>query len=213
MSKSKLVVISVCFITSFLYGQDKYSLQVSGGFIFPANTEYGLITRMQINYKYDEIYSFYFAAGYSTWENNHVQYTYRNPTSTTTGRPGNEEFRITFNEFDHYLIPVSFGSKFIVSANKYFSGFMETEIGVNYLQYKKQKLFIQDNPDGSSGIAPHNIKNQETINELLFSIGFGAGIMRKVRNCDNVTIGFRITPMINVGHNSSFYFGYALAMG
>lgn len=219
MSKSKFIIILLLFFSFISIAQEKYSLQINAGLIHPDNQSSGPSSTIRINYNYNENYKFYLSTGYSNWDKNHVNYNYLDFIKPGDFPLYQSEIRNSFDEFDHHLIPLEVGLDFLGLKNKFFVGFLEAELGVNFLSYKSKELQQVTYPDGDIDYTNLN-SPVENKNDVFFSVALGIGAMRQFGDYGNISLSYRLTYAHDKSKNdaflhhyfSTFYLGYEFSI-
>ena len=192
----KLIFVSLILFVgipqSFTFAQYNNSIQFNSGIIFPRNSSNGFSTFVQYNYSLNSKINLYFSAGYSKWDRNNI--TYR---EELTGVQRQEYFR-TYNEDNHSLIPLNFGAKINFHSNKFFTSFVNFEIGYAHLSfdiYDNIRVVSPITGEVTSYIIDGSTKKE--INENLFNVGVGTGLSHPLTQSLDLILAFKINSNFN----------------
>ncbi len=200
----KRIVFALIFtLFSFfnLLSQDRISLQINGGILYPQHASNGLILKAQMNYKISKSFSFYLYSGINQWDKFIIKLRGQAEYN------GSNYTRIfdSYSSDNHFMIPVYLGSKFIFNTNKLFSSYLNLELGYSYLTYNSYDQLILENIE--TGFIKNYIPDLNSIKKIrdsLIGLGAGAGISHPLSNRIDLLFAFQLNSFINKRYEGFF---------
>ncbi len=194
MRKSVLVffVLFISLSSGLIFAQDNNSLQFNGGVIYPRRSSNGLSTSVQYNYSLNSKINLYFSAGYSSWDRFYVMFH-----EELNGVQRQEYFK-TYNADNHSLIPLNVGAKINFHTNKFFTSFVNFEIGyvhLSYDSYSNIRVFNHITGEVTSYTIDGSTKKE--ISKNLFNVGIGTGISHPLNRSLDLILSFKISTNFN----------------
>jgi len=194
----KIIFFSFVLFVSFsqitIFAQDNNSIQFNSGIIYPRRSSSGFSTSVQYNYSLNSKINLYISAGYSSWDRFNVMFR-----ENLTGFQRQEYFK-TYNSDNHSLIPINIGAKVNFHSNKFFTSFINFEIGYAHLSFDSYNNIRIKNPttgEVTSYIVDGSTKKE--ITENLFNAGIGTGISHSLNQNLDLILAFKLNTNFNNG--------------
>jgi hypothetical protein len=196
MKNLSIALLFVIFFSRVILAQGSSSIQLNGGIISPQNSTDGFTTAVQFNYDLNTTISFYASIGYSSWNKFYVSFL---EEWSPIQRQTNFE---TYISDEHIMIPLYVGSKINFNTNKYFTSFVNVELGYSYLKYNSYNYWRSINPETGEvlGYYPDGSTKVE-IQDNIIGIGIGLGISHPMSSNMNLILTAKL--------NSNIYSKYA----
>ncbi|MHB8338460.1 MAG: hypothetical protein ACYC6P_06505 [Ignavibacteriaceae bacterium] len=191
----KKLIILFALVISFsvnLLAQNKFSLQLNGGYLSPVNnSSNGLLGSIQIDYNSTGDIYFYLYSGIGAWDKTYFLY---HDSKMIVDKKA-------YSEGSHTMVPLYAGARFIINRNKILDLFIDGEAGIVFLNYTNYNLKLFTNPDGSINYLP--VSNSKE-SEALFGIGTGVGISHTLENKVLLLLELKINTMTNSAFSNLF---------
>ncbi len=192
MKTTMQVLAFILILNSFLHPQNKLSLQIDGCIIAPFQANTGTGYDIQLNYNYVHNNSLFLDFSNSSWDKNKL--VFHEPNGTVF----NEH-----NEENHSLFSIFLGNRFKFFRYKTLRTFLSFMLGYQKLDYTEISLIKYTNPDGSFEYI-NDYSQQKKINDNLFGLGFGLGIMNHITNSFGIQLSLKLNSFINGSYNGLF---------
>ncbi len=182
-----------------IFAQDSNSIQINVGFFMLMNSSKGLTGIIQYNYPLNSTINLYLYTGYSTWDQYKVTFI--------------EDYSLiqkktifqSYSADDHKLIPFYFGSKINLHTNKLFTSYLSCEVGYSYLSYNSYENWKSINPETGEVQGYYaDASTRKIINENLFGIGIGFGLVRQLSDNLSLVLSYKLNSNINSNYGSLF---------
>lgn len=186
------LLISSSSVTS---AQNSHSIEINGGIISPMSSSNGLTASVQFNYSYSSTVNFYLYSGYSSWDKYNVTF-YEDYSEIQK-----KQFFQTYSEDDHVMIPVFLGAKINFHTTKFFTTYIDVEVGyanLSYNSYSNRK--IVDPETGEVLKYTIDPASKREVNDNLFGIGIGAGLSHPITKYLNLILSFKLNSFLNSGY-------------
>jgi hypothetical protein len=193
---STLIIIS--FFYANIFPQDKNSIQINGGIIYPMSSSKGLSASLQYNYSLTTSISLYFNSGYASWDKHYV--TYKEALSPVQQK---QHFK-TYSSDDHKLISINLGGRINLHTNKLFTSFVDLEAGYSFLSYNSYNHWKSVNPETGEvlGYSPNPFPAE--IKENIFGIGAGAGLSHPMTKNVNLIFIYKLNSNLTSDYSGIF---------
>lgn len=196
MKKLSIAMIFVILSLSTIFAQGRHSIQLNGGVISPQNSSKGFASSVQSNYNLNTTIDFYASVGYSSWDKFYVGFLEEwSPIQKQT----RFETHISDN---HIMIPLYLGAKINFNTNKFFTSFVNLELGYSYLKYNSYNY--QRSVDPETGVVLGYYPDESTKTEIqdnIIGVGVGLGISHPMSSNLNLILTAKL--------NSNIYSKYA----
>lgn len=190
---SFVIVISLLFISNS-NSQNRISVEFAGGIIAPLRSSNGLSTAVQFNYRINSSFSFYIYSGIAGWDKYKIKF-YDDRIFYSGYGP---KYFDSYSSNNHILIPVYLGSKINFHTNKFFTSYLNVEVGYAYLSYNSYEQMKVINSETGEIVDYRPDESTKKINkENLFGIGIGAGISHPVSKSVDLLLAFKLNSFVN----------------
>ncbi|MBZ0177952.1 MAG: hypothetical protein K8F36_01585 [Melioribacteraceae bacterium] len=201
MSKSffSSLLILIILSSSVILAQGSKSIQLNGGIISPKSSTDGFSTAVQFNFNQNATISFYASVGYSSWNKFYVNFIEEwSPIQKET------HFKTHISD-EHIMIPLYFGSKVNFHTNKYFTSFINIELGYSYLKYNSYDYWRSINPETGEvlGYYPDS-STKEEIKDNIIGLGVGLGISHPMSSNMNLILSVKLNSNIYSKYSDMF---------
>lgn len=201
MKMKKLIsLLLILAANSVVFSQFINSVQVSGGLIFPSNSQNGPLAAIQLAHNIDNNWSLYASVGFSRFDKNRV-FTFRYLTDP-----------LSYSEDSHELYNFSIGGRLILNTIKTFKIFADIEINYSYLMYNEYEMFLiyDEITYVVTGFYP-NINSKKQASERLYGFGAGLGFLQQLSQ--NFAFSLEYKRLIQTKNMDYFRHYFVLSLG
>ncbi len=194
-----ILIVFISFSFTHIFAQNASSIEVQGGIVAPMNSSKGLSGSLQYNYSFNNNISFYASGGYSSWDKHNI--VFHEDLSDVQKK----NYFKTYSSDDHRMIPVYIGSRINFHTTKFFSTFVNFEIGYTHLSYNSYKHWkaVDPNTGAVLGYYP-DLTSKNEHQENLFGLGIGAGLSHPMSEKINLILAFKLNTYTNSGYYGIF---------
>jgi hypothetical protein len=191
MFKSFVLVICIILFSFVNNAQSRFSIEVGGGIISPINSQNGLIGLVKFLYNYSDDFNLFTNVGYGFWDKNHIGFNYE---TYSTQKENDED--------EHLLIPIYVGGRYYFNRNKIINGFLETELGINILQYNKYEIIIFKIPEKNVTIITQDYNSKKVNSKISLGLGIGLGLVHLLSDGVSLNLGIKLSVLNNYNNYS-----------
>ena len=198
---SLLLILSVLIVSEVSLPQSPNSVQINGGIISPMSSSKGLTGTIQYNYLLNPIIKFYAYTGYSAWDKHKIKF----PDNRMFYSGYGPKYFDSYSADDHILIPFYLGTKINFSTTKFFTSYVNFEIGYSYLSYNsyEQQKVMEPVTEEVIGYHPDESTKKEN-QESLFGVGIGAGLSYPISESLDLLLSFKLNSYVNENYYGLF---------
>ncbi len=194
------VFFSIIIFSNASTAQESGSFQINGGFIYPMKSSNGLTGLLQFNYPLSLKINLYFYTGYSAWDKYKIVYRQQGTISNN-----DQLYFDTYSADDHVLVPFYAGTSFNMHTNKFFTSFLNIEVGYSYLSYNSyDQVIITDEETGKTLEIYADGYTRKKVKENLFGFGVGAGLSHPMTDNIDLTFSFKLNSFLNANYEGLF---------
>ncbi len=199
----KQLIIASCIIlvivSASVAGQNKSSIQLSGGLLLPESSSNGVNVSLQYNYYLNDDFLFYVNTGYLSWDRFYVHFN-----QEWSAKQKQTRFR-TYTSDTHTMIPLNVGGRLEVRTNELFNSFVSFEAGYSFLTYNSFNVYKEyDSSEEVVTAFKTDRSSKKEIEENLISIGAGLGIYRQMADNLELILQYRLYSHLNSEYYDAF---------